>query len=227
MSDKQEKLDILCDFLIAENAKYNLTRIVEPSDIAIKHFQDSLIVLDMLNEYAAGKDYRPELIDIGSGAGFPSLALAIMLDNWNFTSVDSTGKKVKFQQAAAEELGLKNFKAICDRAEELGNDQSYRGKYDVATARAVGHLAMIAELSVPFLKSDGMFLAWKGPKVMEELPLAEERLKALGATQPEKISYQLGSGEDVSELFIIKAIKVGFTPAIYPRQFGIIKKSLK
>ena len=228
MTDKQEKLDLLCKLLIEENSKYNLTRIVDPEQIAIRHFEDSLVVLELLESIGEKQNYRPKLIDIGSGAGFPSLALAVMLDDWDFVSLEATGKKVNFQQLAAKELGLDNFTAINGRAEDLAHDYKYRQKFNVATARAVGHLAMIAELAVPFLNTGGMFLAWKGPKVVDELPKASSIITKMGAVIDDQIPYTLPDENDEDiEYCIVKTVKKSSTPSLYPRQFGIIKKDIK
>ena len=228
MTDKQDKLDQLCDLLITENEKYNLTRIVDPDQIVIRHFEDSLVVLELLENYASSLNYRPKLLDIGSGGGFPSLALAIMLDNWDFMSLEATGKKVKFQKLAAEKLGLSNFEAVNGRAEEFAHDFKYREKFDIATARAVGHLALISELALPFLKIGGMFLAWKGPKVVNELPQAKEVMRKMGASGPETIPYTLPDENDNDmDYCIIKTIKKLSTKSIFPRAFGVIKKDFK
>ncbi len=228
MTDKQDKIDRLCELLITENAKYNLTRIVDPDQIEIRHFEDSLIVLELLEDYASKFNYRPKLLDIGSGAGFPSLALAIMLDNWDFISLEATGKKVKFQQLAAKELELTNFEAINGRAEELAHNFKYREKFDIVTARAVGHLALISELALPFLMISGMFLAWKGPKVIEEMPLAEKVIKQLGGDKPDQIAYSLpDQDENDIDYCIIKTVKQFRSPVAFPRPYGIIKKQIK
>ena len=228
MTDKQAKLDLLCKLLITENAKYNLTRIVDPAQIEVRHFEDSLIVLELLENYASELSYRPKLLDIGSGAGFPSLALAVMLENWDFISLEATGKKVSFQQLAAKELDLSNFEAVNGRAEEFAHDWNYREKFDIVTARAVGHLALISELALPFLRIEGMFLAWKGPKVVDEMPLAREVISKLGGNDPDEISYSLPDENDNEvDYCIIKTVKRFRSPAAYPRPYGIIKKHIK
>lgn len=223
--NNQDKFDLLCELLIEENAKYNLTRIVSPEEIRVRHFQDSLIIADWLECYKADDDVTPCLIDLGSGAGFPSLALAIEFDNWNFVSVEATGKKVAFQQMAAEKLGLTNFTVTNARAEDLGHDPKFRGKFDFATARALGHLAMIAELALPLLQVGGTFFAWKGPRYVEEMDKSGKILNHLGASEPEVMPYTLGGEEDLFHL--LRVNKVENTPRIYPRSFGMIKKSLE
>ncbi len=227
MEQHREKFQILQKLLIEENQKYNLTRITDPQEIQVRHFQDSLIVTDILKEYQQTVDYQPELVDIGSGAGFPSLALAIVFENWKFTSIEATGKKARFQEMAAEKLGLKNFKVLNGRAEKYAHDKMFRGKFDIATARAVGHLALITELASGFLKETGIILAWKGPKVTHEIELTKNMLPNLGMNLPGEIPYHLGEGlTKLSECKIIKLTKTAETMVEYPREFGVIKKSL-
>lgn len=228
MNEKREKFEILCRLLVEENAKYNLTRITEPEEVEVRHFQDSVIVVDILRDYERVLGKCGRLVDIGSGAGFPSLALAIVLDGWDFVSVESTGKKAKFQEKASERLGLENFQVINARAEELGHEARYREKFDAATARAVGHLGLIAELTAGFLKVGGISLAWKGPKVEDEFEAANEICGKTGMQISGDIRYSLGEGDfGLSDCRIIKMFKVNKTSVEYPRSFGVMKNGLK
>lgn len=228
MQKKEQKFDLLCSLLIQENNKYNLTRIVDPDQIKLKHFEDSLTVLDMLNEYADSITHRPCLADIGSGAGFPGLALAIMLDNWDVVSVESTGKKAKFQKMAADKLELNNFTILNKRAEDVGHSKKYCEKFDVVTSRAMGHLAIIVEMAGGLLKNGGVMLAWKGPKVMEEYSQANEISKKVGMTYVREIPYKIGQGEEeMTQCRIVRYIKTSPCKPEYPRAFGIIKNQLK
>ena len=220
-----DKFEALSDLLISENQKYNLTRIVDPDQVKSRHFLDSLAALDVLNRHSAYLSDEPKLIDIGSGAGLPSLALAIVLDKWQFTSVEATGKKSDFQKMAAEKLGLNNFKAVNARAEDLGNDANFRNKFDFVTARAVGHLALIAELACPLLRDQGVFLAWKGQKYQQELTESESILKALRADYIDEYSYNLPDAD--SDLHLVTIRKTGPTPKAFPRQYNQIKKSIE
>lgn len=220
---KIDKFNHLTEILLRENAKYNLTRIVEPAQIETRHYADSLIVSDILHSYEENLKVAPNLIDIGSGAGFPGLAIAIVFDNWKITSVEGTGKKADFQRAAAKELGLTNFKVINARAEDIAKDGMYRQMFDIATARAVAHLSIIAEFALPFLRIDGIFLAWKGPKADQEIAESEKIMTKLGASQAESLPYSL---EGIESGRIIKAQKVKDTLLMYPRAFGILKKTV-
>ncbi len=227
-AEQQARLDSLSRLLSEENAIHNLTRITDPQEIQLKHFADSLAALPIIEDYIQSRNSdRPvKLIDIGSGAGFPWLALAVMLDNVHFTSVEATGKKVAFQEKAAALLGLTNYEVINGRAEELGHDPALRGKFDIATARALGSLAMITELAIPLLKCKGMFLTWKGPKVAQEIQLGREIARKIGARTPEIIPYNLpGTDPQESNLCFVKVIKSTATHHSYPRPFNIIKKN--
>lgn len=224
---KKDKFKTLTELLVQENSKYNLTRITEPSQIQVRHYEDSLVPMEIFADFEKNAQSAPNLIDIGSGAGFPSLALAIMLENWKITSIDSTGKKIKFQQLAAEKLGLGNFTAIHARAEELGHDLKFRSNFDFVTARAVSHYAIIAELCVPFLKIGGRFLAWKGPKATEELSQSQQILAKIGSNEPQILNYSLSCPDAPANQFVIlSSQKLKNTPIIYPRAFGQIKKSI-
>jgi 16S rRNA (guanine527-N7)-methyltransferase len=220
---KIDKFHQLTEILLRENAKCNLTRIVEPAQIDVRHYADSLIVSDILRDYEANLKVAPNLIDIGSGAGFPCLAIAIVFDNWRITSVESTGKKADFQKLAAKELGLTNFKVVSARAEDIAKEDRYWQKFDIATARAVSHLAIITEFALPFLRVGGIFLAWKGPKADQEIIESEKIVAKLGISSLESLPYSL---EGMEHGRIIKAEKVKDTPTMYPRAFGILKKTV-
>lgn len=219
-----EKFNKLAEILQRENEKLNLTRISDVDHIKIRHFEDSLIILDRLKEIEADCQSNPKLVDVGSGAGFPALALAIALPSWWIVSIEATGKKAEFQQMAVKELALDNIQIVHSRAEILGQDRSYRQKFDVATTRAVGSLAMIAELTVPMLKIGGKFFAWKGPKVETELENGQKRLTALGTNQLSQQKYTLPNDSQESSYRIIQATKICNTPQQYPREFSVIKQ---
>ena len=228
LSDEQrEKLELFGKILLEENAKTNLTRIVEPEMIRVKHFEDSLAGLAVMDKIAEGNgsDYL-EVADVGSGAGFPGLVLAIVRPNFRLTSIEATGKKARFQLRVVDELGLGNVHVVQERAEEMGKDDEYREWFDVVTARAVGQLALISELSIPLLRMGGTFLAWKGPSVVGELGVGLGAIDHLGGRLEGEISYHLEGqqvdGEDV-EYRILKAVKKRHTPRSCPREYKFIK----
>ncbi len=195
--------------LISTNKKYNLTAITEPDDVIIKHFIDSLAVLKFFD-----LDYGDKIIDIGSGAGFPSLPLMIAKKGMlEVTFVDSVRKKLLFIERALKVCGLR-AEIIHARAEELSLNPEYRETYDVATARAVAPLNVLCELCIPFVKVGGYFVALKGAN--DELDSAEGAIKTLGGKVESCVSYKLPNGDSRS-IIIIK--KISQTPTAYPRMY--------
>ena len=195
--------------LITTNKKYNLTAITEPDDIIVKHFIDSLTVLKYFD-----LDYGTKIIDIGSGAGFPTLPLLIAKNGMlKATFVDSVRKKLLFIESALKVCGLRG-EIIHARAEELSRNKKYRERFDVATARAVAPLNVLCELCIPFVKKGGYFIALKGQN--DECDLAENAIKQLGGAIESVVSYKLPNG-DARSMVIIK--KISQTPTVYPRKY--------
>lgn len=223
---QRELFDSYAKLLQEENKRLNLTRITEIEEIRQRHFEDSLVVLPLLRKFQADLDHTPSLIDIGSGGGFPILALAIALPEWSFTSVEATGKKVAFQNLVVNELGLGNVEVIQARAEDLSGEFDFREMFDVATNRAVGVLSMVAELCVPFIRRKGLFLTWKGPKLSQEIDSGKKALHILGCSDVEELPYTL-CGEDPAKsgYRLLKATKRSHTPGEYPRAFKDIKSN--
>ncbi len=211
--DMIEKFDKFTKILIEENAKINLTGIKDAEGIRLKHFVDSLWAVDLIEKNA-------KIIDVGSGAGFPSLALAIAMPNAHILSVESTGKKVKFQQKIIGALSLSNTTVINKRAEDVANSAQYREVFDVAVGRAVANLSVLAELLLPFVHVGGKMLAWKSIKAEDEISDAKKAIKILGGKIRTVKEYTL-TGEE--ELIIIVIEKIKNTPAKYPREFKSIK----
>lgn len=225
LQEHQEKLNRFADLLIAENQKYNLTRIDSPEQIEIRHFLDSLAGLCFLDELskAAGKPLK--ILDIGSGAGFPGLVLAIVRPGWHITSLEATGKKAHFQQMVCGELGLKNVTVLNVRAEETAHHAAYRQQFDAVTARALAAMPVLAELSLAFVKVGGLTLYWKGPTASEELTTTQTAIKEMGAEIQDTLPYTLPTGEEQpARLSLVICKKIKPTPPQYPRVFGIIKK---
>lgn len=194
--------------LVSTNKKYNLTAITEPDDIIVKHFIDSLIILKYFD-----LDWADKVIDIGSGAGFPGLPLLIAKNGkLELTFVDSVKKKLLFIERALKVCGL-NAELLTGRAEELGNDEAYREKFDVATARAVAPLNILCEYCMPFVRVGGYFIALKGSG--DEVKGAENAICELGGELESNISYELQNG-DKRSIVIIK--KISQTPTNYPRK---------
>lgn len=205
-----DKFEIFKKMLIEENQKYNLTRITDEDEIDLKHFKDSLTVLNYIKE-------KDKVLDIGSGPGFPGIPLRIEKD-FDLTMIDSVNKKVNFMNMVIEELGLKNTRAIHTRAEDFAKDN--REKFDVVVSRAVANLSTLAELSLPFVKLGGIFIAMKGPKADSEIEDAKKALKTLGGKIIRIDEVNLEDNERKN--IIIKKVKN--TPKKYPRGKNLPKK---
>ena len=198
--------------LLEYNEVMNLTAITDHEEVLEKHFLDSITLL--LSEKVTG---GASLIDIGAGAGFPSMPVKIVREDINLTMLDSLNKRVNFLNHVVEEIGLKNAKAIHFRAEEGGKNKDLREKFDLATARAVADLAVLAEYAIPFVKVDGYFVAMKGNAPEEEINNAKKAIKEMGGQIEEVKEVILPSGINHC-LVIIK--KLSPTPSKYPRKAG-------
>jgi 16S rRNA (guanine527-N7)-methyltransferase len=221
---QKTKFNQLTDILRKESQIHNLTRITDPEEIQQRHYDDSLVAVDIMNKLAPELK-NPRIIDIGSGAGFPGLALAIAMPQIKLTSVESTGKKINFQKQATLEMDLNNVTTIQARAEELSNYPAHREQYDFVVSRAVANLAILSELCLPFVEPGGYFLAWKGQKAQEEIDIAKVAIKRLGGQIAQVTPYSLDENATESNLQIVVIRKITPTPVKYPRPFNIIKRS--
>ena len=205
-----EKFSLFSDLLLEYNKKYNLTSITEQKEIVYKHFIDSL----------AGEFLFPQgksVLEVGSGAGFPSLPLKIVREDLHFTLVESTGKKCEFLKTAFKELGLSHIEVINARAEDLAKDEKYREKFDVCCARAVARLNTLSEYCIPFIKVGGEMIAYKG-EAQEEVTEAKGAVSLLGGGKVREICYELPEGFGKRTLVCIPKEKT--TPVKYPRGNG-------
>ena len=193
------------------NRRLNLTAIVEVEEVIRKHIIDSLAALPFL-PFKEGK-----LVDIGSGAGFPGLALKIACPELQVTLVESIKKKAAFLSQTVAKLGLVGIKVSDRRAEELGQDGAFREYFRLATARAVASLPVLLELALPLLEVGGYFIAYKGPEPEEEIDQSQRALILLGGKIKKVKKITLRGGEGRS-LVIVK--KLSSTPSPYPRRPG-------
>ena len=219
LSDKTvQKLYSLCELLQKANAQTNLTAIDKTEDIIAKHFADSLIAC---RHYAQGA----KVIDIGCGAGFPSLPLAIVRGDLKITALDSTGKKIDFVRNTAKALGLDNITAVSARAEEYVATEGMRESFDHATARAVSRLNLLSELEMPFVKLGGSFVALKAKDGEAELKEAENGIKLFGGKLDvfEKCTLIECDGYE-SQRAVIVIKKFSPTPEKFPRAYAKIAK---
>ena len=188
------------DFLIQENEKYNLTAITSFEDVVTKHFVDSALAFE---------NFSGKVLDVGSGAGFPGVVLAILNPKLQITLVDSLNKRINFLNEVIKLLGLKNVTALHSRVEDLKEKETY----DVVTARAVAHLPTLVEYLAPFAKVGGKCVIYKGAEAFEEVESAQKAIKEVGCQLEGMQSFKL---KDMSRCVIILR-KIDHAPSKYPR----------
>ena len=200
--------------LTEQNKVMNLTAIEGEADSARLHFLDCAALLTLCE--TAGKS----VIDVGSGAGFPGLALKIARPDMGLTLLDSLDKRVKFLQNTCEALGFADVQCVHARAEEAPAD--FRQGFDLAVSRAVARLNLLCELCLPFVKVGGLFAAMKGPGAAEELNEAKKAIRTLGG-ELERVQEYTIPGTDVTHTAVLIR-KISDTPARYPRRWAQMKK---
>lgn len=203
--------------LIDWNKKMNLTGITEKEEVYEKHFYDSLSAALAIRF----QDVK-RVCDVGAGAGFPSIPLAICFPHLHITIVDSLKKRITFLEHLISELKLDNVELFHDRAETFARKREMRESFDVVTARAVAKLSVLSELCLPLVKKNGIFLVMKGPKVSEEIAEAEQALSILGGKITKTVETELP--EEKSERNILVIEKTKQTPKKYPRKPGTPNK---
>ena len=217
-NDKCLLFDKYFELLIEWNKKINLTSITERNEVITKHFIDSVL---LLSHYSENYFENKEVIDIGTGAGFPGIPLAIMMPNTNFTLIDSLNKRIHFLEIVIDELQLKNVRLFHGRAEDYGKDNDFREQFDFCVSRAVAPLPTLLEFCSPFIKVDGNLLLYKSKKSEDEIREAKHALSKLNCT----ISDICELWKDKSiERYILNIKKDNQTPDKYPRRAGKPKK---
>jgi 16S rRNA (guanine527-N7)-methyltransferase len=201
------------ELLVETNKVMNLTAITEPREVYVKHFYDSLTLARVLDLTRISN-----VIDVGTGAGFPGIPLKIAFPHLRLVLLDSLKKRVGFLQEVTDRLGLEQVECLHGRAEEVGKRKGYRQAFDLATARAVARLNVLAEYCLPFVKVEGHFVAMKGPAVEEEMHEAKRALHVLGKTTLEQVTFELPEGMGMRNILICK--KRDQTPKNYPRKAG-------
>lgn len=204
------------DLLAAEAGRFNLTAIRDPGEIVRKHFLDSLAGARLMEAESA---FPRRLIDVGSGAGFPGLPLKIARPELEVTLVEKNRKKAAFLRRAVAALELAGVRVLAVRAEEAGRDPEHRERYEYAAARAVAEIKVLAEYCLPLVRPGGLFLAYKGPDVGDELARAGGALRALNGRVRETLEFALPAGGERRTLVVV--VKTGPTPGRYPRRPGI------
>lgn len=219
--DKYNKFITYKKLLQEWNEKINLTAITEDEEVIKKHFIDCIKAFSE-NQFKEAKT----LIDVGTGAGFPGLPIAIMREDLNITLLDSLNKRVNFLNIVKDSLNLTNVTTIHSRAEDGARNKELREKFDIATSRAVANMAVLSEFCLPYVKVGGYFIALKGPAITDELNDAKNAIGTLGGKLIEVIEVSVEGTDLKHNLVVIKKVKE--TPKTYPRKAGsITKKPIK
>ena len=218
LTDQQKaQFERYFELLVEWNEKINLTAITEKEEVYLKHFYDS--IAPILQGLIANQDIK--LLDIGAGAGFPSLPMKILYPQLDVTIIDSLNKRINFLQLLAEELGLDGVLFYHGRAEDFAQDKHFRAQFDIVTARAVARMQVLSELTIPYLKVGGKLLALKASNAPEELTEAKNALNLLFSKVEDNLSYTLPNG-DPRYITIVEKKKE--TPNKYPRKAGMPNK---
>ena len=218
LTDQQKlQFERYFELLVEWNEKINLTAITEKEEVYLKHFYDSIApILQGLIE-----NQEIKLLDIGAGAGFPSLPMKILYPQLDVTIIDSLNKRINFLQLLAEELDLEGVHFYHGRAADFAQDKNFRAQFDIVTARAVARMQVLSELTIPYLKVGGKLLALKASNAPEELTEAKNALNLLFSKIEDNISYTLPNG-DPRYITIVEKKKE--TPNKYPRKAGMPNK---
>ena len=212
-----EKLYHLTEIMLEVNKSMNLTAITEESAVILKHYADSVSICGCIPTGA-------KLIDVGCGAGFPSIPLAIFRPDITITALDGTAKRIEYVKSTAKKLGLTNLSAIAGRAEEYASKIDFREKFDIATARAVAALPVLSELCLPFVRLGGHFIAMKASQGESEISAAQNAITLCGGKLCETKKLELTNGTDLETRVIAIISKEKATPAKYPRHYSQISK---
>lgn len=215
LSEQQiEQFILYYEMLVEWNNVMNLTAITEYDEVMKKHFIDSI---SLIKAYDVSKSVS--VIDVGTGAGFPGLALKIAYPELKVTLLDSLNKRIQFLNAVIEKLRLTGVDTVHGRAEDFAGAGKLREKYDLCVSRAVANLSTLSEYCLPFVKVGGKFISYKSEKIAEEKEAAKNAIKLLGGRVTDQVEFVLPDSDIYRNLFVIEKVKE--TPKKFPRKAGL------
>lgn len=214
---QKEQFHKYYELLVAWNKVMNLTGITEYEEVNEKHFVDSVSIVRILD-----MDNIKNIIDIGTGAGFPGIPLKIVYPHLHVVLLDSLNKRVKFLNKVIEELGLEDIETLHGRAEDFAQNKDYREKFDLCVSRAVANLSTLSEYCIPYVSIGGIFVSYKSGNIDEELRDSKHAVSIFGGKVKDTVKFQL-PGTQISRSFV-KIEKVEKTNKKYPRKAGLPSK---
>lgn len=218
LSDQQiQQFITYYEMLVEWNEKINLTAITDYDEVIKKHFVDSISLVKAID-----LSKSMNLIDVGTGAGFPGLALKIAFPHLKITLLDSLNKRILFLNEVVNALNLTDVETIHGRAEDFAKPDKLREKYDLCVSRAVANLTTLSEYCLPFVREGGKFISYKSEKINEELDHAKKAIQILGGTLVDQVEFKLPESDIYRNLVVIE--KVNKTPKKYPRKAGLPAK---
>lgn len=223
----KEQLDAFLKYyelLIEWNEKINLTAITDFEDVCLKHFVDSMSIVNAFSTFKEAEGFfsGKTLIDVGTGAGFPGVCLKILFPELRITLMDSLDKRIKFLNEVISSLSLKDISTVHARVEDAARTVEFREQFDFSAARAVASLPVLSEYCIPFVKQGGFFIAYKSEKVLEEISLSANALSLLGGNIESECSFSLPDSDLQRTILFIR--KENKTPDKYPRKAGTPSK---
>lgn len=219
LTDKAlERFELYKNLMLEWNEKMNLTAITDEYQIIMKHFIDCLEITKYMNG-------NEKVIDVGTGAGFPGIVIAIYFENINITLLDSLNKRLIFLEEVVKKLNLKNVNIVHARAEEFAHKDEYRNKYELVVSRAVANLSNLLEYDVGYLKLNGKLLLLKGDNVNDEINTSKNTFNVLGCKIENIYDYEYDVNGEIFNRKVLEIKKLKNTPEKYPRNYGKMKKN--
>ncbi len=215
----EEQVNVLISYMeliLERNEHINLTAVKDPKEFLIRHYVDSFAICNM-------EEYKQAslVMDLGTGAGFPGVPLAVLSPDKDFVLADSMNKRLLVINEFTSKLGITNVMTIHGRAEDLGQDKRYRQQFDLCVSRAVSRMSVLAEYCLPLVRMNGYFISYKGNDIEEELAEGKKAIKTLGGKTDRVVNFQY----DELDHSIVVVKKTGFTPGKYPRRAGVPGKT--